>query len=669
MLATTLLKRHPERDQTVSRALDWHFARFITGLAGSEDAALFLAAALVSQQTRQGHVCADLPTVAGRPLQPTPGEGETLQYPELETWRRSLEKSRVVGSPGEYRPLILDHRSRLYLYRYWEYEKDLVTFIRERAAAVSECVDGASLERGLARYFRRGRRDEHQIDWQELAARTAITRRFCVITGGPGTGKTTTIAKVLALLREQPQGTHLRIALAAPTGKAAARMEEAIRTALDRLECPSEIKATIPTGASTLHRLLGTLPDSPYFRHHARNPLAVDVVIVDEASMVDLALMAKLVRALPPHAGLILLGDKDQLASVEAGAVLGDICDRGEGPAAVQSADFAAPSEVPARIGLAAAASDSGREPALAASIVELRDSFRFQEGSGIGRISRGIRSGDGAAVLATLHDDACADLSWAPIPSPGELTDALSPIVIRGFSGFFQAPTVEQRFAAFEHFRILCALRHGPFGVEAVNALVERILLEEQLIPPGQWYSGRPLMITQNDYNLKLFNGDIGIVLPEDYPFTPSAMAASSPEGGKESGLRAYPLTPAKGGRPLGEGSETAAPAGYLRVFFPSAGGSPRKFLPARLPPHETVYAMTVHKSQGSEFDEVLLLLPDRDSPVLTRELLYTGVTRARRKVGVWGREDVTRTAVARRVQRSSGLRDALWGPSDPVP
>jgi exodeoxyribonuclease V alpha subunit len=649
--------------QSEPNTLDVHFARFIAELAVSNDPSLLLAAALASQQTRQGHVCVDLRAIAGGPSKPAPSEGDTLPYPELQVWRRSLQATSVVGDPGESCPLILDERSRLYLYRYWEYEQDLATFIRERATAVPEPTENASLEGMLARYFPPNRAGEGAIDWQQMAARAATTRKFCVITGGPGTGKTTTVVKVLALLREQPHGMRLRIALAAPTGKAAARMEEAIRNAMKRLDCPADVKAAMPAKASTVHRLLGTLPDSPYFRHHAGNPLPVDVVIVDEASMVDLALMAKLTRALPPHAALILLGDKDQLASVEAGAVLGDICGQSGEEDAVAAKDML--HEKPRSPGgnLPASAVPAHGNTALAACVVELRHSFRFPETSGIGRLSRAIRAGHGPEVLAVLRDNARPDVAWSDIPAPSELLEALRPIVLQAYAQCLRSPTVEQRFSAFEGFRVLCALRHGPFGVETVNLLVERILREERLIHPGQWYPGRPVMITHNDYNLKLFNGDVGIVLPEDYPVGASEAPAAYLPGGEELHLTAHTAAQAEAGRPFGNGSEAIPAAEPLRVFFPSAAGQSRSFPPSRLPSHETVYAMTVHKSQGSEFDMVLLLLPDRDSPVLTRELLYTAVTRARRKVVVWGRDDVLRTAVARHVQRSSGLRDALWG------
>ncbi len=276
--------------------------------------------------------------------------------------------------------------------------------------------------------------------------------------------------------------------------------------------------------------------------------------------------------------------------------------------------------------------------------------------------MGRAVRTGDGDATLTVLQASDGIELDWAGVPALKDLAAALAPLVLKGFTPYLEALTVEDQFAAFERFRILCALRQGPYGVAAINALVEQILRDAGLIQPGLWFRGRPLLITQNDYNLKLFNGDVGLVLPEDHPLKAGSVGSSSEERGPTFESANRRVIPAQAMAETDWMHPRISPASPMRVFFPAAGGAPRKLLPARLPTHETVFAMTVHKSQGSEFDEVLVLLPDRDSPVLTRELIYTGITRARRKVIVWGREDVLRTAVGRRVQRSSGLRDALW-------
>jgi exodeoxyribonuclease V alpha subunit len=246
----------------------------------------------------------------------------------LKVWCKRLRESKVVGAPGQYKPLILDEGSRLYLFRYWDYQEKLLDLIRRRVSEDGQAVNATALKKGLERLFPGSHGGE--IDWQKVAALTALMKRFCVISGGPGTGKTTTVAKILALLLEQGNSEKVRIALAAPTGKAAARLQETIKLAKEKLHCADTIKGAIPEEASTIHRLLGSIPGSPYFRHNGQDPLLVDVVVVDEASMVDMALMSKLVQALPSQSRLVLLGDKDQLASVEAGAVLGDICDTGQ---------------------------------------------------------------------------------------------------------------------------------------------------------------------------------------------------------------------------------------------------------------------------------------------------------------------------------------------------
>ncbi len=316
--------------------LDIHFALFIAKLAKRNEMEVFLAAALVSNYNRQGHICLDLSDVGGKPLgeikEPetrTPKPETRIVCPKPDIWRRKLEKSSVVGKPKEYKPLILDDKSRVYLHRYWDYQEKLARLIRKRVHEDETDIDINLLEQGLDRLFPPAQNEE--IDWQKIAAYTALTRKFCVISGGPGTGKTTTVAKILALLIEQARDRKPRILLATPTGKAATRLQEAIIQSKNKglSDCPDSIRESIPEEASTIHRLLGTIPDSPYFRHNAENPLSADVVVVDEASMVDMALMSKLVQAIPLQARLILLGDKDQLASVEAGAVLGDICGTG----------------------------------------------------------------------------------------------------------------------------------------------------------------------------------------------------------------------------------------------------------------------------------------------------------------------------------------------------
>ena len=586
--------------------LDRHFAAFIEAQDGGDRPRLALAAALVSRRRSEGHICLDLAGIAGLGFPETPVAGASpVQLPRLKEWVSELNASQVVGAPDEFKPLILDNQHRLYLHRYWNYEQSLAKGILKRAAGQQTPPKEATLSPLVQALFP-PEPGEH-VDWQSVAALTAVRRRFCVISGGPGTGKTHTLVLILALLLELEPGRKLRIAVAAPTGKAAARIQDSIRSAKAVLPCDEAIKAQLPERATTVHRLLGYIPDSARFRHDAGNPLACDVVAVDEASMVDLALMAKLFQAIPPSARVILLGDKDQLASVEAGAVLGDIC------AAATTA----------QAGPCGTAPPPTKDP-LADCVVQLRKNYRFSEQSGIYRLSHAINAGRAEEVLQVLRDhqgNGDTDLLAVALPRRAQLKEALRERVIGGFSAFLKISDPLQALATLGQFRILCALREGPFGVTGLNQMTEDILEQAGLIRPlTPWYARRPVMITRNDYNLKLFNGDIGLILPDS------------------------------------ESTE-------LRAFFPGPDNTVRKFLPLRLPEHETAYALTVHKSQGSEFDRVLLVLPDRDSPVLSRELLYTGITRARKNVEVWFEEAVFRAALSRRVSRTSGLRDALAG------
>ena len=605
--------------------LDVHFARFVERLAHTRDPTLCLAAALVSSYTRQGHICLDLASLEGKELLTGEDGGDPVVCPKLTDWRKGLRKTSVVGKPGEYKPLVLDDRSRLYLYRYWDYQEKLAHLILRRVSQDENDIDMPILKQGLTRLFEEGPSPSpagqpQRTDWQKVAAFTSLVKRFCVISGGPGTGKTTTVAKILALVLEQPNPRKPRIALSAPTGKAAARLQAAVRRAKEELHCEDTVKDQIPEKASTIHRLLGTISGSPYFRHNAQNPLPVDYVVVDEASMVDLALMSKLVQALPDQAHLILLGDKDQLASVEAGAVLGDICDTGH------AHSFSKPfrNDLKKATGYAVDPLPTGEEESgICDCIIHLLKSFRFAPDSGINGVSSAVNGGDADRVVTPLMDGRYEEIRWTNLPPPHALPLAMRDMVVRGFEDYAKARDIEEVFKLLDRFQILCALRKGPYGARALNLLVEKILKDEGLIEPaGVWYPGRPILITNNDYNLQLFNGDVGIVLPD-------------PGANHE-----------------------------LRTYFYRADGDIRKFHPLRLPDHETAYAMTVHKSQGSEFDRVLLVLPDMESPVLTRELIYTGITRAKEAVEIWATEPAFRSAVSRRIERTSGLRDALWAP-----
>ncbi|HEX7043193.1 MAG TPA: exodeoxyribonuclease V subunit alpha [Burkholderiales bacterium] len=591
--------------------LDLHFARLMVRLGGSPEVGL--AACLVSQALGDGDVCLDLREKAGRLLFED-GAAGALAAPPLAEWLEALRASPVVGRPGDYRPLILDEEGRLYTYRYWDYERRLALAIRERMAASMPPVDEGKLAEGLARLFPSGGRGDP--NWQKVAAATAVLKPFCVISGGPGTGKTTTMVQILALLVEQAGAGGLSIALTAPTGKAAARMQEAIRIAKAKLPLAPELRARIPEDASTIHRLLGGLPDSAYFRHDRDRPLAVDVLVVDEASMVDLALMTKLIEALPARARLILLGDKDQLASVESGAVLGDLCAGDVGFSEAFAAKLREITQEDVAPGARAAAP-------LRDAVVLLRHNYRFGADSGIERAADAVNAGQGEEALSALGGGA-ADARWIAASTIEELQREAVARAVEGYADYLekvkQAAPPEAVLDAFNRFRVLSALRRGPAGAERLNSLIEDELRRRHAIAGKEaWYAGRPVIVTRNDYNLRLYNGDIGVALPD----------------------------PGESGR--------------LAVYFRTADGRLRRFTTARLPLHETVYAMTVHKSQGSEFDRVLFVLPVTPSPVVTRELIYTGITRAKTAVDVMGEARVFTEAVASPTRRASGLRQRL--------
>jgi exodeoxyribonuclease V alpha subunit len=587
--------------------LDLELGRFLANLCEDGGAELALGSALLSRAIADGDVCLELSRYAGQLLLEAEDDHDPVVLPSLADWRRALRASSVVGEPEERRPLILESGDRLYLYRYWDYENQLAADLRQRAGNRPP-VNEARLADGLRRLFP----PRDHADGQKLAATLAVLGGFCVISGGPGTGKTTTLARVLALLIEQSEKPP-RIRLAAPTGKAAVRMQEAIRASKAWLigKVQPEVLTAIPEQASTLHRLLGMRPDGVYFRHDRENPLGLDVLVIDEASMVDLALMTKTVRALPPGARLILLGDKDQLSAVEAGAVLGELC-AGAGRYSPRFGERLR--RLTGEAGVAAAAEpDPVRD-----CIALLSHSYRFGARSGIGQLAGLVNRADSRGVEAMRRDE-FSDIAWQAPPGDDEMNDLLGRM-LDGYHGYLRTVRrrgvpVDEAFAAFEGFQVLCPQRRGSWGVENLNLRFETMIKARWRLYGQEWYVGRPVMVTRNDYSTRLFNGDIGIVLLE--PGSSDRLRAYFRE--PESGLRSVALT--------------------------------------RLPAHEPVFAMTVHKSQGSEFDRVLLVMPDDESCVMTRELAYTGITRAKRRLDLWGNPALLSRAVRRPVQRASGL------------
>ena len=582
-------------DAFSARAADWsrHGGADAVTVAVAQRAAFE-----VSLATSSGHVCTHLAAFD--------------DAADATTLRDRLLASGIVSTPAApgAMPLILDADGRLYLHRYFDYEHRLAR--RLRRCGPAPLADESRLKARLDTLFAaNAARLGGGVDWQKLAAANALLGRLTVISGGPGTGKTTTVVALLAcLLEQQPDA---RIALAAPTGKAAARMIEAIRRRT--AELPEALRARLPHEAHTVHRLLGATAEAGRFRHDAANPLALDALIVDEASMLDLALATKLFEAVPHSARIVLLGDKDQLSAVESGAVFAEL---GADPTLsdARRTQLASLCGVDGEQLRTPGAAHAG---GIADSVVWFRDNFRFAAGSGIGRLAADINAGRAEAAIEWLAAGADAAVRWLADGGDMPAEETLAAIDA-GYAAYLAAVRAGERTAvieAFDRFRVLCATRSGERGVEALNRKISRrfrraLAHELDAGEPNEWYPGRPVMVLRNDYALRLHNGDIGIALP---------------------------------------GTD-----GRLAVCFPDDGGV-REIAPARMPEHETAFAMTVHKSQGSEFDEMLLMLPAEPSRVLTRELLYTAVTRARNLVALAGAAEVVAHAIEAKTERHSGL------------
>ena len=593
------------REQGLLTDLDIQFAQLIGRLSNQSDPVV-LAACLLSKMVGEGHSCISLKKIACRPVL-----GTSMIAPSLGKWLDYLKQSPVVGRAGDFTPLILDQTDKLYLHRYQRSEQQLADELIQRAVTI-DGIDEAQLRTQLDALF--PRTEGTDCDWQKVSAGMALTRRLAVISGGPGTGKTTTVVRILALLLQQAGPEPLKIGLAAPTGKAAARMMESILAAKQSLAVSETIRSLIPERAETLHRLLGSRVNTGHFRHDENNPLSLDVLIVDEASMIDLSMMAALMKALPASSRLILLGDKDQLSSVEAGTVLGDICASAGGFSAgyQQQLSRVAGELITAELTPSISISDS---------VVLLQKSHRFDAQSAIGQLARAVNQSNWPAARAVLQKDQSSSVEW--LNDGQQTTDQqLLSLLKQNLADYFQlideGAEVEQLLTAFDRFRILCAHREGSAGALALNQLIESRMITVPQTDSGEWYHGRPIMISQNDHELGLFNGDIGITVKKQN--------------------------------------------GDLRVCFPGQDNDHwREVNPLRLPAHSSAYAMTIHKSQGSEFERILLILPEKMSAILSCELLYTGITRAKSKVTLLASEAVLKASVVRRMQRESGLAARL--------
>ncbi len=598
------------------RGTDVAFAALLAEDGGERNETTLSLAALASYQVGEGHTRLDLEMALSEPerLWPEPPEGAGeadgpacwLGQVALTDAVQALTGSAVVDMPDPASPadigtapMVLDGH-HLYLRRYWANEQLIREALDARLHAPKHTLPG--LRSRLDTLFPP---QDTEPDWQRVACALASRSRFTLITGGPGTGKTRTVLRLLGLLQSQRMDTDadrpLRIRLAAPTGKAAARLGESISGEIEALPLPEPIRTAIPREVSTLHRLLGPRPGSRLFRHDRHNPLHADLVVVDEASMIDQELTARLLDALRPETTLVLLGDKDQLASVEAGAVLGELCEGAD--AGHYTADTVA---------WVADASGDDISPwqaegtALQQHIVKLRESRRFSAESGIGAFAESVRQGDYRQAAALLDGDD-GDIRRMPLRGP---TDArIDAAAAEGYHHYLDtlhgsrpaaddwaatsawAREVLQAFAAFQ---VLAVVRHGRLGVSGLNErIARRLRTDGRIARESGWFEGRPVMVMRNDYELGLMNGDVGICLETRLP---------------------------------GEDEPR------LRVAFERPDQGIRLFLPSRLEAVETVFAMTVHKSQGSEFRDVLVVLPRPDIRLAGRELLYTAVTRARR-------------------------------------
>ncbi|MGE4518237.1 MAG: exodeoxyribonuclease V subunit alpha [Desulfobacteraceae bacterium] len=560
----------------------------------------------LSMETRKGSICVDLDR-----------DSKISEFIDnynisIGEFKKEVCACEAVGKESEKKPVVYIN-SLYYLNRYYNYEKFFSEFLISRASDKNYDENIIlKLKKIVPKYF-----NDPQLnpDWQMFAALTACFSNFCAVSGGPGTGKTTVTVKIIAVLLELMFPETPETILCAPTGKAASRLAEAVNNAVSTLGLPEEIRSSFPSKASTIHRLLGYSPGSEKFLFNRNNRIKADIIIVDEASMIDMKLMACLCEALEDNVRLILLGDRFQLASVSPGSVFGDICGRGEKTGCSKKyievlKNFFDQNGISQIL-------CSGNDEIISDSIAELRKSYRFDEKSGIGKLAEAVKNSD-IKTSVDIFDSGLNDAEFIELKNYSDFKSILLDFADRYYKRLVLSGDPDAAFNFFSEFMILSPLNDGDFGVSGINLIIENHLCDKKGLNEKNWYNGKPVIITKNDYANNLFNGDTGICLEDEN--------------------------------------------GENKVFFQSSDSGYKIFHPMRLNSCQTVFSMTVHKSQGSEFDHVLIVLPDRDSGVLTRELIYTAVTRARKKVIFMGKKSVFKESIKRTVSRSSGLYSRLW-------
>ncbi|MDF7669950.1 exodeoxyribonuclease V subunit alpha [Orbaceae bacterium ESL0721] len=706
MLTEWLNQFKPKRyNHSEISLLDIHLAQFLTEkMALDDELAIKRFSFLIlelSRQVRAGHVCLDLSRLSYQDSE----IWYLIEAPDLKDWQYLLQlatEKELVSDGSQLTPLILIN-NRLYFQRMWFDEKQVAAFfkrnsvINQGSCIQNSCIQNYSIQNNsiqncqnsiinnraftyksteqcraadyeeissikaiidqlftdqVVNNLTKSSDDDNyaihsdstpEIDWQKVAVAVALTRKIAIISGGPGTGKTTTVAKILAgILLQQPK---TRIVTAAPTGKAASRLTESLTTAFAKLALNG---VQLSCEAITLHRLLGAKADSSSFVYNRHNPLHLDLLVIDEASMVDLNMMARVIDALPEAARLILLGDKDQLSSVEAGAVFGDLC-------ALMKTGYTdlRAKELTELTGYAIA---TGEQPelqlphqtaTLADSLCLLQKSYRFNDSSGIGFLATAVNAGEMRTVKTLLNSATFDDINHYSLARSFQKVLADS---VNHYKQYLQAINLQGNYSSqeiafilqkFAQYRLLSAVREGPYGVVGLNREIELQLAKHKFITlTGSWYVGRPVMILRNSRALGLFNGDIGIAFPTDSSQVQTDPNQFTDEQSNYIDNRSNPK---------------------LRVYFPFPDGSIRGFSPFRLPEHETAYVMTVHKSQGSEFDHVNIVLPNEYTPILNRSLLYTAITRAKKSVTIYANDAILSQTIKNETERESGLVDLL--------